>query len=127
MGLSWNKQQVETFFGATFESKQAFEDSDELLHEMRFEAGKLKYWLLVLEQQGSIALHADPAIPDSALPAIEIQFHCVRINQIEATGVGPVLLFHRMDAAGKERVCLHVTRTKDHLYSLAPDFGPKPT
>ena len=113
--MHWNKQQVETFFGVAFVSIDR-------MHEMRFDAGGLKYYMILDETKHFLALHADVDRPDSAFPAMELQFQCSRIEQTEAKEVGPVLLFFASDERVIEHLRLCVTRTKQHAFSLSPHW-----
>jgi hypothetical protein len=115
LAMHWNKSQVENFFGAAFTSADT-------IHEMRFDVGRLRYYLILDESKHFMALHADSDSPDSAFPAIELQFDCSRIEQTEASGVGPVLLFFASSERVIEHLRLCVTRTKHHTFSLSPHW-----
>lgn len=113
--MHWNKSQVESFFGVAFVSADR-------IHEMRFDAGRLRYYMILDETKHFMALHADSDNPDSAFPAIELQFQCSRVEQTEASGVGPVLLFFASDERIIEHLRLCVTRTKQYAFSLSPHW-----
>lgn len=118
--MHWNKQQVESFFGNVFISTSH-------IHEMHFGFGDLKYYVRLDEASHLVVLNADPSRPDSAFPAIELQFQCARIEQTEAGGVGPVLLFYASDKKENEALRLCITRTKEHTFSLSPHLKQNST
>ncbi len=111
--MHWNKKQVEEFFGASFIS------DDHVLY-LQFEAGRLKYHVMLDENRRFVLINADPENPYSAFPAIELQFPCARIDLSEAGGVGPVLLFYLNEEKAVEHVRLCITRTKERTFSLSP-------
>jgi hypothetical protein len=111
--MHWQKQVVEEFFGAQF-------TFIEPLHELRFEAGGMRYRLWLDDQRHLLVLTGDVHNADDAFPAIEIGCRCERIEQTQAIGVGPVLLFYDNPDNSQEHLRLCITRTGDRRFSIAP-------
>jgi hypothetical protein len=113
--MHWAKETLERFFGAKLTSFDAF-------HEMRFEAGGIRYRLCLLEHDSSLFLTGDVQNPDYSLPAIEIGFVCRHIEETEASNVGPVLLFYASPDKQYEHLRLCITRDPENRFSISPHW-----
>lgn len=113
--MHWQKERVESFFGAKF----AWVDP---MHEIRFDAGGIHYRLWLDEQRGSLFLTGDVRNPDYSFPAIEIGCDCRRIEEIEASDVGPVLLFYASQDKHQQHLRLCITRDGEHRFSISPHW-----
>ena len=113
--MHWQKEHVENFFGAPF----TWIDP---MHEMRFEAAGVRYLLWLDEQSESLFLRGDVRNPDCSFPAIEVGCQCRRIEQTEASGVGPVLLFYASSDKRQEHLRLCITRTPERCFSISPHW-----
>ena len=112
--MHWQKECVETFFGANLAGNDP-------MQEMRFEAGGMRYYLCLSEQIGWLRLTGDVRDPECAFPAMEVECECRHIEQTEASGVGPVLLFYASPDKRQEHLRLCITRDRGR-FSISPHW-----
>jgi hypothetical protein len=115
--MHWQKERIESFFGAPF-------TSDGPTHELRFEGGGIRYLLWLDEQRESLFLRGDAHEPNCSFPAIEVGCQCRRIEEGEASGIGPVLYFYASSEKHLEHLRFCITRTREGWFSISPHWPP---
>jgi hypothetical protein len=117
--MQWTKEHVEAFFGKAFTKV----DSTNEIHEIRFEVRNFHYLLWIDEQKESLFLWGDTRYPpECSHPAIEIGGQCRRIEETEAIGIGPVLLFYESSEKCREHIRLCITRAPANVFSVASSW-----
>ena len=117
--MQWTKAHVEAFFGKAFTKV----DSPNVIHEMRFEVRGFQYLLWIDEQRESLFLWGDTHFPpECSFPAVEIGGQCRRIEETQAIGVGPVLLFYESSEKSREHIRLCITRCSADVFSIASSW-----
>lgn len=113
--MQWPKERLENFF-------EAKSTRVGRMHELRFEAGGIRYRLWLDERRDWLFLTGDVRDPDRSFPAIEVGCECRRIEETKASAVGPVLLFYASSDKAQEYLRLCITRDHEHRFSISPHW-----